>query len=103
MQANRFLSCGKLAGLVEMPVQPLVDVQKAASECDIVFLATAHEVSHDLAPVFLAQGGPIWRYRVKADDTIPLSTALNISTKTGWTRRCMALPSGTQKRLKARS
>jgi N-acetyl-gamma-glutamyl-phosphate reductase len=63
---------GKLAGLVEMPVQPLVDVQKAASECDIVFLATAHEVSHDLAPVFLAQGCQVFdlsgAYRVKADD-----------------------------------
>ncbi|WP_240207192.1 N-acetyl-gamma-glutamyl-phosphate reductase [Vibrio sp. CyArs1] len=63
---------GKLAGLVDMSVQPLNDVKKAAGECDIVFLATAHEVSHDLAPEFLEQGCQVFdlsgAYRVKADD-----------------------------------
>ena len=34
----------------------MVDVAKAAEGIDIVFLATAHEVSHDIAPVFLEQG-----------------------------------------------
>ncbi|MFC5078812.1 N-acetyl-gamma-glutamyl-phosphate reductase [Vibrio thalassae] len=63
---------GKLAGLVDMSVQPLNDVKQVASECDIVFLATAHEVSHDLAPEFLDQGCQVFdlsgAYRVKADD-----------------------------------
>jgi N-acetyl-gamma-glutamyl-phosphate reductase len=47
---------GKLAGVVDMMVQPLNDVEQVAKECDVVFLATAHEVSHDLAPVFLDNG-----------------------------------------------
>jgi N-acetyl-gamma-glutamyl-phosphate reductase len=47
---------GKLAGVVDMTVQPLNDAEQVAKECDVVFLATAHEVSHDLAPIFLANG-----------------------------------------------
>ena len=39
----------KLAGLVDVAVAPLVDVEKVAKECDVAFFATAHEVSHDLA------------------------------------------------------
>ena len=62
---------GKLAGIVDMRVQPLTDVTAAARECDIVFLATAHEVSHDLAPQFLAEGCQVFdlsgAYRVEAD------------------------------------
>ncbi|MEZ9230184.1 N-acetyl-gamma-glutamyl-phosphate reductase [Vibrio amylolyticus] len=62
---------GKLAGVIDMPVQPLVDVQKAASECDVVFLATAHEVSHDLAPVFLENNCQVFdlsgAFRVKGE------------------------------------
>ncbi|WED23260.1 N-acetyl-gamma-glutamyl-phosphate reductase [Vibrio sp. JC009] len=62
---------GKLAGVVEMPVQPLTNPEQAAKECDIVFLATAHEVSHDLAPVFLKEGCQVFdlsgAYRVQAD------------------------------------
>ncbi|OIQ25388.1 N-acetyl-gamma-glutamyl-phosphate reductase [uncultured Vibrio sp.] len=62
---------GKLAGVVDMPVQPLVDVAKAASECDVVFLATAHEVSHDLAPVFLENNCQVFdlsgAFRVKGE------------------------------------
>ncbi|MCX2959214.1 MAG: N-acetyl-gamma-glutamyl-phosphate reductase, partial [Serratia symbiotica] len=34
----------------------MVDVVQAAKGIDVVFLATAHEVSHDIAPVFLAAG-----------------------------------------------
>ncbi|MCG3725227.1 N-acetyl-gamma-glutamyl-phosphate reductase [Vibrio cincinnatiensis] len=60
---------GKLAGLLDMPVQPLVDVEPVAKSCDVVFLATAHEVSHDLAPLFLAQGCQVFdlsgAYRVQ--------------------------------------
>ncbi|RBW45144.1 N-acetyl-gamma-glutamyl-phosphate reductase [Psychromonas sp. B3M02] len=48
---------GNLRGCVDLPLQPLgVSGIKAACEnIDIVILATAHEVSHDLAPLFLAE------------------------------------------------
>ncbi|CAH8224537.1 N-acetyl-gamma-glutamyl-phosphate reductase [Vibrio aestuarianus] len=63
---------GKLAGVVDMSIKPLVDPAKAASECDVVFLATAHEVSHDLAPIFLEQGCQVFdlsgAFRVQGDD-----------------------------------
>jgi len=62
---------GKLAGVIDEPVQPLVDVEKVASECDVVFLATAHEVSHDLAPTFLAKNCQVFdlsgAYRVQGE------------------------------------
>ncbi|MEZ9673550.1 N-acetyl-gamma-glutamyl-phosphate reductase [Vibrio lentus] len=44
---------GKLAGLIDMPVQPLTNPEEVAKQSDVIFLATAHEVSHDLAPIFL--------------------------------------------------
>ncbi|MBR9874672.1 N-acetyl-gamma-glutamyl-phosphate reductase [Vibrio sp. J1-1] len=47
---------GKLAGVIDMPVNPLTDPKQVAAESDVVFLATAHEVSHDLAPIFLDAG-----------------------------------------------
>lgn len=66
---------GKLDGVVEMNVLPLKDVTAVAKECDVVFLATAHEVSHDLAPEFLAQGCQVFdlsgAYRVQADGFYP--------------------------------
>ncbi|HEY0210962.1 N-acetyl-gamma-glutamyl-phosphate reductase [Acerihabitans sp.] len=43
-------------GVVDLPLLPLTDVGALAKTVDVVFLATAHEVSHDLAPVFLAAG-----------------------------------------------
>ncbi|MFM2480513.1 N-acetyl-gamma-glutamyl-phosphate reductase [Celerinatantimonas sp. YJH-8] len=46
---------GQLQGVVELPLQPLpsiIDGEQFAS-IDAVFLATAHQVSHDLAPQFL--------------------------------------------------
>jgi N-acetyl-gamma-glutamyl-phosphate reductase len=46
----------QLKGIIDMPVLPLKDVAEAAKGVDVVFLATAHEVSHDLAPQFLAAG-----------------------------------------------
>jgi N-acetyl-gamma-glutamyl-phosphate reductase len=46
----------QLKGNIDLPLQPLVDVAQAAKGVDVVFLATAHEVSHDLAPQFLAAG-----------------------------------------------
>lgn len=63
---------GKLSGIVDMQVQPLMDPVSVASQCDVVFLATAHEVSHDLAPIFLAQNCQVFdlsgAFRVKGDD-----------------------------------
>lgn len=63
---------GKLAGVVDMAVLPLTDPEAVAKETDIVFLATAHEVSHDLAPIFLAQGCQVFdlsgAYRVNSDE-----------------------------------
>ncbi|QCR37604.1 N-acetyl-gamma-glutamyl-phosphate reductase [Nissabacter sp. SGAir0207] len=46
----------QLKGIIDLPVQPLEDVAAAAQGVDVVFLATAHAVSHDLAPQFLAAG-----------------------------------------------
>ncbi|WP_086982005.1 N-acetyl-gamma-glutamyl-phosphate reductase [Vibrio aphrogenes] len=66
---------GKLKGLVDLPVQPLISVGDVATQCDVVFLATAHEVSHDLAPTFLAHDCTVFdlsgAYRVKAEGFYP--------------------------------
>ncbi|AOM41694.1 N-acetyl-gamma-glutamyl-phosphate reductase [Xenorhabdus hominickii] len=56
-------------GIVDLPLQPLTDVTEAAKDIDVVFLATAHEVSHDIAPIFLAEGCTVFdlsgAYRVQ--------------------------------------
>lgn len=71
---------GKLLGVVDQPVQALSPSQQAspqqvAEQCDVVFLATAHEVSHDLAPTFLENGCTVFdlsgAYRVQADGFYP--------------------------------
>ncbi|MGL4859277.1 MAG: N-acetyl-gamma-glutamyl-phosphate reductase [Enterobacteriaceae bacterium] len=47
----------QLRGLVDLPLQPMdKEVAQLAQGIDMVFLATEHRVSHDLAPQFLAQG-----------------------------------------------
>lgn len=46
----------QLKGIIDLPLQALSDVQGAAKGVDVVFLATDHKVSHDLAPIFLAAG-----------------------------------------------
>lgn len=48
---------GNLLGVVDLELQPLgtSGIEDACKDIDIVILATAHEVSHDLAPLFLAQ------------------------------------------------
>ncbi|QCP61299.1 N-acetyl-gamma-glutamyl-phosphate reductase [Pantoea sp. SO10] len=46
----------QLKGIVDLPLQPLSDAAEWADKVDVVFLATAHEVSHDLAPAFLKAG-----------------------------------------------
>lgn len=43
-------------GVVDLPLLPLKNVSDAAKGIDVVFLATAHEVSHNLAPQFLGAG-----------------------------------------------
>ncbi|GAA5645624.1 N-acetyl-gamma-glutamyl-phosphate reductase [Vibrio proteolyticus] len=62
---------GKLSGVVQQVVQPLVDVAQVAKEADVVFLATAHEVSHDIAPILLDHGCQVFdlsgAFRVKND------------------------------------
>ncbi|WP_427980208.1 N-acetyl-gamma-glutamyl-phosphate reductase [Agarivorans sp.] len=49
---------GKLRGVVDLPVQPLIvaDIAQRFADVDVVLLATAHEVSHDLAASFLQAG-----------------------------------------------
>ncbi|MGB7802664.1 N-acetyl-gamma-glutamyl-phosphate reductase [Buttiauxella sp.] len=46
----------QLKGIVDMPLQPMSDISEFTDGVDVVFLATAHEVSHDLAPQFLEKG-----------------------------------------------
>lgn len=46
----------QLKGIVDLPLQPMDDVSTWAKCADVVFLATAHEVSHTMAPQFLAAG-----------------------------------------------
>jgi N-acetyl-gamma-glutamyl-phosphate reductase len=46
----------QLKGIVDMPLQAMSDISEFTDGVDVVFLATAHEVSHDLAPQFLAAG-----------------------------------------------
>ena len=46
----------QLKGIVDLPLQPMSDISEFVEGVDVVFLATAHEVSHDLAPQFLAAG-----------------------------------------------
>jgi len=46
----------QLKGIIDLPLLPMSDVAAMAKDVDVVFLATAHEVSHDLAPQFLQMG-----------------------------------------------
>ncbi|WP_299016891.1 N-acetyl-gamma-glutamyl-phosphate reductase [uncultured Photobacterium sp.] len=73
LDANKPISelHGQLKGIVDLPLQPLADAESVAEGADIVLLATAHEVSHDLAPVFLAAGCQVFdlsgAFRVQRD------------------------------------
>ncbi|MEZ8141295.1 N-acetyl-gamma-glutamyl-phosphate reductase [Enterovibrio norvegicus FF-33] len=62
---------GTLKGLIDLPLLPLSSVESVAQTADVVLLATAHEVSHDIAPVFLAQGCKVFdlsgAFRVQSD------------------------------------
>ena len=63
---------GNLLGVVDLELQPLATsgIEAACKEIDIVILATAHEVSHNLAPLFLAQNTVVFdlsgAFRVQA-------------------------------------
>lgn len=46
----------QLKGIVDLSLQPMSDISEFTDGVDVVFLATAHEVSHDTAPQFLAAG-----------------------------------------------
>ncbi|MEZ9177496.1 MULTISPECIES: N-acetyl-gamma-glutamyl-phosphate reductase [Vibrio] len=63
---------GKLTGLIDMPVQPLTNPEEVAKQSDVIFLATAHEVSHDLAPIFLENHCQVFdlsgAFRVKGEN-----------------------------------
>lgn len=37
----------QLKGIVDLPLQPMSDISEFSAGVDVVFLATAHEVSHD--------------------------------------------------------
>lgn len=40
-------------GIVDLPLLPLNDIAMLAKQVDVVFLATAHEISHELAAIFV--------------------------------------------------
>lgn len=74
LDKNKKLSSlyGNLLGVVDLPLQPLgnEDIEAVCKGIDIVILATAHEVSHNLAPLFLAQDTVVFdlsgAFRVKS-------------------------------------
>lgn len=63
---------GQLKGIVDLPLQPLTNSKLIATDADIVLLATAHQVSHDLAVGFLNAGCQVFdlsgAFRVKNTD-----------------------------------
>lgn len=50
----------QLRSICDLPLQPLPETQEKltalAQSVEVIFLATAHEVSHDLAPIFVQNG-----------------------------------------------
>jgi N-acetyl-gamma-glutamyl-phosphate reductase len=64
---------GNLRGCVDIVLQPLgvSGIKAACQDIDIVILATAHEISHDLAPIFLAENTVVFdlsgAFRVKSE------------------------------------
>lgn len=50
----------QLRSVCDLPLQPLPETQEKltalAQSVEVIFLATAHEVSHDLAPIFVQNG-----------------------------------------------
>lgn len=46
----------KIKGIINLTLLPLSDITRFVRKVDAVFLATDHQVSHDLAPFFLSSG-----------------------------------------------
>lgn len=46
----------QLKSIVNLPLQPMSNISKFSPKVNVVFLATAHKVSHNLAPQFLKAG-----------------------------------------------
>ncbi len=94
--AGKFISDlhPRLKGIVDLPLQPMSDISEFSAGVDVVFLATAHEVSHDLAPQFLAAGCVVFdlsgAFRVNDAAFYENITALLISIRPCLSRRCMA-------------
>lgn len=66
----------QLKSIVDLPLQPLPnDLVHLAQNCDLVFLATDHQVSHDLVPIFVKNGCKVFdlsgAYRVNDRDFYP--------------------------------
>ncbi|PJG82922.1 N-acetyl-gamma-glutamyl-phosphate reductase [Caviibacterium pharyngocola] len=66
----------QLKRIVDLPLQPLEeDLTRLAQANDLVFLATAHEVSHNLAPIFLRNNCKVFdlsgAFRVNQADFYP--------------------------------
>ena len=102
-----FRSPSPVEGIVDLPLQPLTDVAKAAQGIDVVFLATAHEVSHDIAPAFTAAGCVVFdlsgAFRVQDAGFIASTTVSHISMAPCWSRRYTARRSGRATRSNRRS
>lgn len=97
----------QLKGIVDMPLQPMSDISEFSAGVDVVFLATAHEVSHDLAPQFLAAGCVVFdlsgAFRVNDGAFYENIMVSLISIPSCSNRRCMVWRSGARMRLKKRS
>ena len=64
----------QLKGIVDLPLQAMSDISEFSAGADVVFLATAHEVSHDLAPSLLPQAAWCSIYPARFASTMARST-----------------------------
>ena len=92
----------QLKGIVDMPLQPMSDISEFSAGVDVVFLATAHEVSHDLAPAAWCSISPVPSALTMGRSTKNITVSL-INIPTCSNRRCMVWRSGARMRLKTRS
>ncbi|OOE88971.1 N-acetyl-gamma-glutamyl-phosphate reductase [Salinivibrio sharmensis] len=105
--ANRPVSAlhGQLRGVVDMPLMPLSSPQDVAKQADVVFLATAHAVSHELAPIFLAQGCVVFdlsgAYRVNQADFYPANYGFSHHSPTWLAQAVYGLAEWQQEALSA--
>ena len=55
LDANKLMSDlhPDLKGILDVPLRPLISPEMLAKRVDLVFLATEHQISHTLAPIFL--------------------------------------------------